>query len=147
MRQEDMPGFSLLTLNCYGVPGITTHIRLSQLAQTLNSADYSIVCLQEVQAHRYRKLFQGLCAHCYPSQAYQHFVHAPKGGLLTLTRTPVDYQEYMLFKERGLWYTPALMDWILHKGVLLTRTTIQGLPVITLNTHLTANYTANWTKG
>lgn len=142
-----MPGFSLLTLNCYGVPGITTHLRLRQLAQALNDADYAIVCLQEVQAHRYRRLFQNLCAQCYPSQSYQHFVHAPKGGLLTLARTPIEHQQYMLFQERGLWYTPALMDWILHKGVLLTRTTIQGLPVIALNTHLTANYTGNWSRG
>lgn len=142
-----MPEFSLLTLNCYGVPGIGTATRLAYLAQSFNEADYSVVCLQEVQFHRYRQLFQQACAVRYPSQSYEHFIHAPKGGLLTLARVPIERQEYTLFKERKLWYTPALMDWILHKGVLLTRMVIQRLPVVVLNTHLTANYTGNWTKG
>jgi endonuclease/exonuclease/phosphatase family metal-dependent hydrolase len=142
-----MGRFSLLTLNSYGVPGISTAARLNRIAQALNEADYGVVCLQEVQSHRYRRLFQRACATCYPSQAYQDFVHAPKGGLLTLSRTPIISQEYRLFKERGLWYTPALMDWILHKGVLLIRTIIEKLPVVILNTHLTANYTGNWAKG
>jgi endonuclease/exonuclease/phosphatase family metal-dependent hydrolase len=142
-----MPDFSLLTLNCYGVPSMRTYTRLSHLAQILNNTDYSIVCLQEVQSHRYRYLFRHLCTKHYPSQAYEPFIHAPKGGLLTLSRMSVKHKEFMLFKERGLWYTPALMDWILHKGVLLTRTIIDDLLVITLNTHLTANYTGNWSKG
>ncbi len=103
-----------------------------------------MVCLQEVQTNRYRELLTTGCQTVYPAHAYQGFVHAPKGGLLTLAHTPIDWQEFRLFQERGLWYTPAVMDWILHKGVLITGMTIDGLPITVMNTHLTANYTGNW---
>jgi endonuclease/exonuclease/phosphatase family metal-dependent hydrolase len=142
-----MRGFSLLTFNCYGVPGIGTSARLKRIADRVNEADYTVVCLQEVQSHRYRRLFQKACEQCYPSHAYHHFVHAPKGGLLTLSKAPLDDREFVLFKDRGLWYTPALADWILHKGVLITAMVIEGLPVLVLNTHLTANYFGDWSQG
>lgn len=139
-----MESFSLLTLNCFGAPGVTTAARLRRLAQTLNESAYSVVCLQEVQTHRYRSLLTDACSACYPAHAYQHFVHAPKGGLLTLSRYEILQQEFALFQERGLWYTPALTDWILHKGMLITQIRRGNLPIVVLNTHLTANYTGNW---
>jgi endonuclease/exonuclease/phosphatase family metal-dependent hydrolase len=54
--------------------------------------------------------------------------------------------EFILYRDRGLWYTPALADWILHKGVLISRLTVDNLPVIILNTHLTANYSGDWSR-
>lgn len=142
-----MSAFSLLTFNCFGVPGIGTTARLEQVARVLNQADYALACLQEVQTNAYRDLFARGCRTCYPVHAYQQFVHAPKGGLLTLARAPVDHREFILFRERGLWYTPAVMDWILHKGILITRTRIDALPITVLNTHLTANYMGDWRRG
>jgi len=139
-----MGTFSLLTLNCFGGLALGTQARLRHLAQTLNSAAYSMVCLQEVQSNRYRALLARDCNTCYPAQVYQQFVHAPKGGLLTLSRLPIDQREFALFRNRGLWYTPAVMDWITHKGVLITHTHIDDLPIVIMNTHLTANYTGNW---
>jgi endonuclease/exonuclease/phosphatase family metal-dependent hydrolase len=142
-----MGTFSLLTLNCFGAPGIRTNARLRQLAQKLNESAYSMVCLQEVQAHRYRSLLANACSASYPEQAYQHFVHAPKGGLLTLSRHEIVEKQFVLFRERGLWYTPAVTDWILHKGILITQIRLADLPVVVLNTHLTANYMADWRYG
>lgn len=141
-----MGTFSLLTLNCFGVPGMGTTTRLRYLADALNHADYTMVCLQEVQTHAYRTLLTRDCHTCYPAHAYEQFVHAPKGGLLTLARTPIERHAFTLFQDRGLWYTPAVMDWILHKGVLISHTRIADLPISVLNTHLTANYTGNWGK-
>lgn len=141
-----MDTFSLLTLNCFGVPGWNTRARLRTLSRMLNEAPYELVCLQEVQTHRYRQLLTTGCQTSYAAQAYAGFVHAPKGGLLTLARTSIDQHEFRLFHERGLWYTPAVMDWILHKGVLVTDLTVAGVPITVLNTHLTANYMGNWTR-
>jgi endonuclease/exonuclease/phosphatase family metal-dependent hydrolase len=143
---ENVEQFSLLTLNCFGVPGIRTGERLRRLAQELNAADYSVVCLQEVQSHRYRALFADQCKSCYPGQAYHQFIHAPKGGLLTLSKYPIEHSEFVLFRERGLWFTPAITDWILHKGVLITRLRLGDLLVVVMNTHLTANYTGDWSR-
>jgi endonuclease/exonuclease/phosphatase family metal-dependent hydrolase len=141
-----MPSLSLLTLNCFGVPMPGTTKRLKLLADIINLEPLSVVCLQEVQSHLYRKQLIDACHH-YTFRAFEPFVHAPKGGLLTLSRLPIESADFVLYRERGLWYTPALADWILHKGILVTRLAFDNLPIVVLNTHLTANYTGDWSEG
>jgi len=139
-----MTTFSLVTLNCFGVPVPSTASRLLALARELVRRGDSVVCLQEVQAHSYRELLVRACAPAYPSQAHAPHVHAPRGGLLTLAQQPITAQSFTLYTARGLWYTPALTDWVLYKGVLATRLLYDGVPVVVLNTHLTANYSGDW---
>jgi endonuclease/exonuclease/phosphatase family metal-dependent hydrolase len=138
-----MAHIALISLNCFGVPTPTTNRRLLTLAQALNHAEADVVCLQEVQLHRYNTLLQRACS-AYPYHAVLPFVHAPKGGLLTLGRVPFDHAYFTIYHERGLWYTPGITDWILHKGVLATRLQVERLPIVVLNTHLNANYDGNW---
>ena len=64
-----MPTFSLLTMNCFGVPTGRTQWRLLALADALNRSDYHLVALQEVQARRYRQLLAAACT-SYPAQAF-----------------------------------------------------------------------------
>lgn len=138
-----MATFSLLTLNCFGVPTVKTRLRLLTLARQLNQADMTVVCLQEVQLHAYRHLLTRACT-AYPHSAAWTFFHAPMGGLLTLGQVPFAQSDYTRYHERGRWYTLGIMDWLLRKGVLRTITYIHGLPVIVLNTHLNANYAGDW---
>lgn len=134
---------SLLTLNCFGIPTLWTHKRLLTLAHELNQRQATLVCLQEVQTHAYRRLLTQACT-AYPSHAHEPFIHAPKGGLLTLGRAPFAHSQFILYHERGLWYTPGLADWMLHKGMLCTTLHLDGLPIHLLNTHLHANYDGDW---
>jgi endonuclease/exonuclease/phosphatase family metal-dependent hydrolase len=138
-----MATFSLLTLNCFGVPTGKTRPRLLTLARLLNQADMTAVCLQEVQRHAYRHLLTQACT-AYPHSAAWPCCHAPMGGLLTLGRVPFAQSHYTRYRERGRWYTLAIMDWLLHKGVLHTIMYVHGLPIIVLNTHLNANYSGDW---
>jgi endonuclease/exonuclease/phosphatase family metal-dependent hydrolase len=140
-----MPTFSLLTLNCFGVPTPATRARLLALAGALNARDDQIVCLQEVQAHAYRRLLTRACA-SYPHAAYVPFLHAPKGGLLTLGRLPITAFEFTLYNSRHVPYPLALMDWLLHKGVLATQFEYAGLRIVVLNTHMHANYNGVWDR-
>lgn len=140
-----MPTFSLLTLNCFGVPSPSTRSRLKALGRELDKLAADVVCLQEVQVNAYRRLLTGSLNH-YSDSTYEPFLHAPKGGLLTLSHCPILESRFFLYRERGLWYTPALADWILHKGVLYTRVQFGDQPVVILNTHLTANYTGEWSR-
>src|SRR4051812_33292422 len=80
-RVGSMPNFSLLTFNCFGVPALTTRRRLLTLARELNQRADMVVCLQEVQAHIYRRLLMQETTHT--ACAYEQHLHAPKGGLLT----------------------------------------------------------------
>ena len=141
-----MPAFSLLTFNVYGIPAPGTSARLRTLARQVDSEDLTVICLQEVQANPYRKLLMQATM-TYRYAAFEPFVHAPKGGLLTLSRAPLLASTFTIYRERGLWYTPALADWILHKGLLITRYRLHGQPVVVINTHLTANYMGNWGRG
>lgn len=138
-----MPNFSLLTLNCFGTPTGTTRLRLRALAGELNRRDLTVVALQEVQAQRYRQLLINACS-SYPAQAFEPFVHAPKGGLLTLARLPIEQAQFTLYRDREIAHPPSIMDWMLHKGVLATRLTAAGTPIVVLNTHLNANYSGDW---
>jgi endonuclease/exonuclease/phosphatase family metal-dependent hydrolase len=140
-----MPTFSLLTLNCFGVPTPSTRRRLLALAREINERQLTVVCLQEVQTHAYRRLLIRSST-AYVANAFIPFMHAPKGGLLTLTSLPIEQTSFTLYRERGQWYTFAVADWILHKGVLATHMTFHGQPVVVFNTHLTANYTGDWSR-
>jgi len=140
-----MNNFSIITLNCFGVPTMRTSRRLLTLALELNRLSAKVVSLQEVQTHRYRRLLTRASVG-YPAHNYVPFVHAPKGGLLTMAALPIEAAHFTLYRNRGLWYTPALADWILHKGVLQTEMLLEGQRIVVLNTHLTANYRGLWTR-
>lgn len=113
------------------------------LAAHLERASYDVVCLQEVQTHGYRRLLVEAAA-SYRCAAYVPHVHAPRGGLLSLTRPEIVRSEFTLFRARDLHAAPMLMDWLLYKGVLLTEVRCGGQRVVVLNTHLNANYSGDW---
>lgn len=140
---QSMPSISLITFNCFGTPTPRTQRRLLALADALNHSTVDIVCLQEVQSHVYRRLLLSACT-TFPVAATERFIHAPKGGLLTLARLPMLRFDYTLYRNRGNMHTPALADWILHKGVLRSEFEAHGRKVVMLNTHLSANYRGDW---
>jgi endonuclease/exonuclease/phosphatase family metal-dependent hydrolase len=141
-----MGQLSLVTFNCLGAPSPSTRRRLLTLAQELNRRAEDVVCLQEAQAHIYRRLLIDAST-AYPHSAFEPFSYAPKGGLLTLARAPLVERLFTLYRAREIVRPPALMDWALHKGVLLTRMELAGVPVVVLNTHLSANYSVDWRPG
>ncbi len=135
--------FSLLTLNCFAAPLLTTRRRLLALARALEQRSLHVTCLQEIQLSTYHQLLAGACA-SYPFQAYEPFFHCPKGGLLTLSRIPLRQQRFEMYREQGRWYT--LPDKILRKGMLITTLRWAATPVVIINTHLIANYIADWER-
>jgi endonuclease/exonuclease/phosphatase (EEP) superfamily protein YafD len=137
--------FSLLTLNCFGGYLPNTGRRLLALAHELERRDDQVVCLQEIQLYRYLKLLLKACG-SYPYQNHEPYVQCPKGGLLTLARDPIKSRQFIPYTERGLWYTPMIMDRLLYKGMLITRLEWANIPVIVINTHVLANYIGDWER-
>src|SRR5688572_233826 len=132
-----MNSFSLLTLNCFGLWLPNTRRRLLALAKELEQSSYHVVCLQEIQLHKYQKLLVEVCA-SYPYVHYEPYFHCPKGGLLTLSRIPIVSTSFEPYAERGLWYTPMLLDRLFFKGMSITRLLWNDLPMVIINTHLLA---------
>src|SRR4030095_1224997 len=137
--------FSLLTLNCFRGYLPNTGRRLLALAHELERRADEVVCLQEIQLNHYLRLLLKACS-SYPYQAYEPYFQCPKGGLLTLARTPIKNKQFIPYSERGLWYTPMILDKMLHKGMLVTRLEWKTTPLIVINTHLLANYVGDWER-
>jgi endonuclease/exonuclease/phosphatase family metal-dependent hydrolase len=137
--------FSLLTLNCFGLwlPG--TQQRLWTLARELEKSSYQVVCLQEIQLHQYQQLLVRECP-SYPYACHERYVHCPKGGLLTLSRIPILTKSFQPYQERGLWYTPMLLDRLFYKGMLITELSWESIPVTIINTHILANFAGDWKR-
>jgi endonuclease/exonuclease/phosphatase family metal-dependent hydrolase len=135
--------FSLLTFNCFGGLAPTTLRRLATLGRELDQRAYDVVCLQEVQSHAARRLLIRASTG-YPAAAHAPALFAPRGALLTLARAPLTQVRYTRYHIQGRWYTPTVMDVLTQKGVLATRLLHAGTPIVVLNTHLMANYGANW---
>jgi endonuclease/exonuclease/phosphatase family metal-dependent hydrolase len=137
--------FSLLTLNCFGLWLPNTWRRLRALTKELEQSSYQVVCLQELQLHQYQKLLVEGCA-SYPYALYEPYVHCPKGGLLTLSRIHTLSTAFEPYTDRGLWYTPMLLDKLFFKGMLITRLTWNNFPMVIINTHLLANFAGDWER-
>ncbi|HKG55534.1 MAG TPA: endonuclease/exonuclease/phosphatase family protein, partial [Anaerolineales bacterium] len=50
------------------------------------------------------------------------------------------------YTERGLWYTPMLMDKLLYKGMLIKKLAWGDVPMTIINTHIMANYVGDWER-
>lgn len=138
--------FNLVTFNCFGVPFLAnTRVRLYTMARELNQTSVDAVCLQEIQLSTYVPLLDRSFTQ-FPFLAFEPFIYAPKGGLLTLSRWPIKNTRFSLYPERGWWHTPSLADRLLHKGVLITEVTCARQRIVIMNTHLTANYNNNWSR-
>lgn len=136
---------SLLTLNCFGLWLPNTKQRLLALARELEKSPYQVVCLQEIQLHRYQELLADECP-SYFHAVYERYVHCPKGGLLTLSRIPIISSSFEPYQERGLWYTPMLLDRLFYKGMLATNLHWANIPVVIINTHILANFVGDWDR-
>lgn len=136
---------SLLTLNCFGLWLPNIKQRLLALARELERSSYQIVCLQEIQVHRYQELLVEACP-SYSHAIYERYFHCPKGGLLTLSRIPITSNSFEPYQERGLWYTPMLLDRLFYKGMLITKLRWANIPVVIINTHILANFVGDWNR-
>jgi endonuclease/exonuclease/phosphatase family metal-dependent hydrolase len=137
--------FTALTFNCFGGLAPGTRRRLLTLARELARRAPDVICLQEVQLHAHHALIVR-ALDTYPHTAHEPFVYAPKGGLLTLAGSPIVEASFTLYPERGRWFAPTLADIALHKGALVARVEVGGVPVVAINTHLSANYSGDWRR-
>jgi endonuclease/exonuclease/phosphatase (EEP) superfamily protein YafD len=141
-----MASVSLLTFNTFAILNWDTPFRVSALAQELAELKAEIVCLQEIHQHLFRRTLTAATPY------HVDAIHAPRrgrprGGLLTLSRLPVVEHKYIPYEEQGRWYHLEIMDRLLNKGMLVTHYDVAGLPIITLNTHILANYAADYAPG
>jgi endonuclease/exonuclease/phosphatase family metal-dependent hydrolase len=139
-----MPQLTVITINCLGLPVTLPGVRrrLQALGRALAVAGADIACLQEVGRWRYLPL---LLHESWPYSVAQEHPYAPRGGLTTLSQLPIAATTYTTFHVRGVAAGLHAAERYQAKGVLGVELELEGRPVVVLNTHLAANYFANWT--
>ncbi|MFI1993996.1 endonuclease/exonuclease/phosphatase family protein [Actinoplanes sp. NPDC020271] len=122
----------LLTFNTLFTGDV--RLRLRALGEILRASGFDIVCLQEVMYRSNAALLR------------RHFPHSAcagtvvlKGGLVVLSRRPIDRWRFVRFPLAG----PARPEFLMRKGALIAE--IGGLVVV--NTHLSANRDDDWSPG
>jgi endonuclease/exonuclease/phosphatase family metal-dependent hydrolase len=135
--------FSLLSLNTFGIPFYLGWERMTRLARELDALPATAVCLQEVQQNAYGPLLERRLT-TYPHHIYERHHYAPKGGLAVFSRIPIDQHNFEVYQSRGTLLSISFADWALYKGILTVIYTVDGLPIIVLNTHMNANYSGIW---
>jgi endonuclease/exonuclease/phosphatase family metal-dependent hydrolase len=143
-----MAQLTLLTFNTFGIVNWDTAFRLNALVAQLNQVAPDIVCLQEIHRHSFRRMIATGALH-YPTAIFEPMRIRPMGGLLTLAKSPGAHAvghptRFNLYREQGPWYTLNVMDRMLRKGMLVTHHEHAGQPIVVINTHLIANYAADY---
>ena len=145
VRSEMMSKLTVITMNCLGlpvpIPGLRR--RLQALGRNLATTDANVVCLQEVGRWRHLMLLR----HDEPRWPFTiavDYPYAPKGGLVTLARLPVVDTRFYTFQERGRPVSLHTPERFQGKGMLLTEIDTGTQNVVVINTHLAANYSAEW---
>jgi exonuclease III len=120
---------AIISFNIAGFPLLWhARARLLEVARQVEATGADIINLQEL--HTY-DLLRTLRRHLtsFPHVAYQSGIAGPRGGLVTLSKTPLHDRKY--FALGG------------HKGILVTCLT--GRSVV-LNVHLVANTDGDWSR-
>jgi endonuclease/exonuclease/phosphatase family metal-dependent hydrolase len=139
-----MASFSLLSLNTFGVPLLSSR-RLHRLTAELMRLAPTVICLQEIQQNIYLPLLKhGLAP--YSHFAFFHNRIAPKGGLFIATASacPEIESKFFPFPNQGRLLSIGFSDWWLNKGVLRVSLEVGGCRFVIMNTHLQANYAGDW---
>ena len=139
----DKTTFSLLTLNCFGGSNWSVARRLPTVMRELERLAPHVVCLQEVQSPLALRLFTAASTH-FSTHAFLPGLRFPFGALFTLAHGPIGAHHFIRYHDEGRWLGPTFMDRLTRKGVLVTHLQRTPLPITVLNTHLLANYGANW---
>jgi endonuclease/exonuclease/phosphatase family metal-dependent hydrolase len=116
--------------------------RLRALRRAVDGMGLDVVCLQEILWQRHLSII----ATAFPHVAYVPRGPAVRGGLLTLSRWPMEEPRYIEYRVRS-GRRPDLLDRLLRKGLLVTRISIGGQPLTIVNTHLLANPAGDWSRG
>lgn len=148
MREVDLPymtQLTVLTMNCLGLPFTLPGLRqrLHVLGSSLADSEADVACLQEVGRWRYLPLVR-YHEDRWPQAVATPYPYAPKGGLVTLARYPVVHSTYHRFRDRGSAASLHATERYQAKGVLQTTLAVGDDTIVVLNTHLAANYAANW---
>src|SRR5256885_644268 len=146
MNEEKSSTFSIASLNTLGIPFLSPNPldRYIALCQAFDRLRVDIINLQEVHTYNlFHLLKKNLPS--YPYVAYERALPGAKGGLVTLSRHPLEKVQFTPFTHpKQIKWSLLFTSGLVHKGALIAK--IQGKPLLLCNTHLIANDEGDWSR-
>lgn len=134
--------FSLVTFNTQGTPFFSPDItgRYKIFSKLLNKEKPDIICFQEISTYYHLLLLKKFLN--YPYFTYKKSFHGPKGGLVTVSKMPMEYVSFKNFTTLGTFNNISFISRIVQNGMLLT--TIKDQPIMIINTHTFSDFEFEW---
>lgn len=128
---------SILTFNTLGVPFFARDItkRYKKTAELINSADYDVVCLQELFTYYHVSIFKRIMKK-YPHVLFQKNPFGPRGGLVIFSKNKLVNPAFFTFSYPKNAHIP-LYTKIAQQGILSADIDQTAIRIIT--THLTSD--------
>lgn len=132
---------NIITLNCFDSPLLLKRkARIDRLISELVSYRADIYCFQELiflkRAKRISKIFEKLGYYSFFTPGKR----LNKGGLLFVSKYPIQKSEYIKFKNQATPFSFQLTDRFLKKGYQKNELVIEGKKITVINTHLVSLY-------
>ena len=147
MNEEKSSTLSIASLNTLGIPFLSPYPvdRYISLCQAFERLRVDVINLQEVHTYNlFHLLKKNLPS--YPYAAHERALLGPRGGLVTLSRQPLEKVQFNSFTypkqmKHALLYASRLIH---NKGTLVAK--IRGKALLICNTHLIPNRKGNWSR-
>ena len=130
-----------------GIPFLSPYPvdRYIAFCQAFERSGIDIINLQEVHTYKFLHILRKNLP-SYPYIAYERALLGARGGLVTLSRHPLEKVQFTPFTlpeqmKRGLFYVISLIH---KKGTLVAK--IRGEPLLLCNTHLIPNSEGDWSR-
>uniref|UniRef100_A0A224Z970 sphingomyelin phosphodiesterase n=1 Tax=Rhipicephalus zambeziensis TaxID=60191 RepID=A0A224Z970_9ACAR len=135
----------VLTLNCWGIVGISKHRveRMTAIANYLATTEYDFVFLQEVWSQEDFKRIRKKAKHNLPYGHY-FFSGVLGSGVCLLSKSPIVDTGLLKYNLNGYAHKIFHGDWFGGKVVGLCKVRHRGLNVNLYVTHLHAEYNRNY---
>ncbi|MBI5122787.1 endonuclease/exonuclease/phosphatase family protein [Candidatus Roizmanbacteria bacterium] len=135
---------SLINLNTQGTPFFAKDLtlRYKKIAELLNQENPDIVCLQEVSTYYHLFLLKKYLK--YPNFIYKNFFHGPKGGLLIVSKLPIEKMIFKRFDKLGSLNNISFFSHIVQNGLLMAK--IKDQPIVIINAHTFSDFEFDWSQ-
>src|SRR5258706_706466 len=134
--------FSLLNFNTLGTPFFAPDLtlRYKKLSELLNEDRPDIICLQEVVTYYHLNLLKKYLD--YPYFSYKKFLPGPAGGLVIVSKLPVENIAYKNFAAHGSFKNRSYYSKFVQNGLLVC--TMKDIPLLIANTHTVTDFEFDW---
>lgn len=134
--------FSLLDFNTQGTPFFAPYLtlRYKKFCEIINKENPDIICFQEIATYYHLFLLKKYLQ--YPYFIYKKNLHGPKGGLVIVSKIPLENTSFVNFKTSLSFHGISFWSHIVKNGMLTTK--IKNTDTTIINTHTFSDFEFDW---